>query len=85
MKRNIQDKANKGEMLQQEVDRIGGGNRQMEQQLNFKQGELKDLVNKKTDKERQGWMAEETLRKGKNDLFNAEHELAEVKREEEKR
>ena len=31
MKRNIQDKANKGEMLQQEVDRIGGGNRQMEQ------------------------------------------------------
>ena len=57
----------------------------MEQQLNHKQGELKDLVNKKTDKERQGWMAEETLRKGKNDLFNAEHELAEVKREEEKR
>ena len=30
-------------------------------------------------------MAEETLRKAKNDLFNAEHELEEVKREEEKR
>ena len=72
-------------MLQQEDDRIGGGNRQMEQQLGHKRAELKDLVEKKTDKERQGWMAEEHLRKAKNDLFNAEHELAEVKREEEKR
>ena len=72
-------------MLQQEVDRIGGGNRQMEQQLNHRHAELKDLVNKKTDKERQGWIAEEALRKGKNDLFNMEHELGEVKREEEKR
>ena len=57
----------------------------MEQQLNHKHAELKDLVNKKTDKERQGWIAEETLRKGKNDLNNAEHELADVRREEEKR
>ena len=53
--------------------------------MGHKRAELKDLVEKKTDKERQGWMAEEHLRKAKNDLFNAEHELAEVKREEEKR
>lgn len=30
MKRTIQDKANKGQMLQQEVDRVAYGNRQME-------------------------------------------------------
>ena len=85
MKRNIEDKANKGQQLQMEVDRISGGNRQLEQQLNHKHADLKNLVNQKTDKERQGWIAEENLRKGKNDLFNAEQELAEIKREEEKR
>jgi len=34
--------------------------------------ELKDLVAQKGDKERQGWMTEENLRKGKNDMFNGE-------------
>lgn len=47
--------------------------------------QLKDLVNQKTDKERAGWIAEENLRKAKNDLFNAEQEVAELKREEGKR
>ena len=72
MKRNIEEKANKGQMLQQEVDRVGGGNRQLEQQMNHMHCQLKDLVNQKTDKERAGWIAEENLRKAKNDLFNAE-------------
>ena len=42
-------------------------------------------MNKKSDKERQGWIAEENLRKAKNDLFNTEQELTETRREEEKR
>jgi len=85
MKRTIEQKASKGQQLQQEVDRIGGGNRQMEQMLQHKHLQLKDLVAQKTDKERQGWIAEENLRKAKNDLFNAEQELADTTKEEEKR
>jgi len=54
-----------------EVDRIAGGNRQLEQQMNHRHAELKDLVSKKTEKERQSWIAEENLRKSKNDLFNS--------------
>ena len=46
---------------------------------------MKDIVNNKTDKERQLWIAEENLRKAKNDLFNAEQELTDCKREKEKR
>ena len=42
-------------------------------------------MNQKSDKERQGWVTEENLRKGKNDMFNGEKELAEAKKEEEKR
>ena len=38
--------------------------------MGHKQMQLKDLVNSKTDKERQSWIAEENLRKAKNDLFN---------------
>ncbi len=53
----------------------------MEQQLNHKQAQLRDLVNSKTDKERQGWMAEENLRKAKNDHFNTEQELTDIKKE----
>ena len=53
--------------------------------MNHKHAELKDLVNQKTDRERQGWIAEETLRKAKNDLFNCSQELDEIKREEQKR
>ena len=47
--------------------------------------ELKDIVNQKGDKERQGWIAEENLRKGKNEMFNGEQELKDVRKEEEKR
>jgi len=85
MKRTIEAKANKGQTLQQEVDRLGGGNRQMEQMLKYKHAELKDLANRKTEKERQAWIAEENLRKAKNDLFNIEQELAATKQEEQKR
>lgn len=42
-------------------------------------------MNQKTDKERQGWIAEENLRKAKNDLFNCDQELTDVKKEAEKR
>lgn len=85
MKRIVQEKANKGQTLQQEVDRVGYGNRQMEEQLKRKQAELKNLVGQKSDKERQGWLAEENLRKAKNDLFNAERESEDTKRDENKR
>lgn len=57
----------------------------MDQMLKFKHGELKDLVNRKTEKERQSWIAEENLRKAKNDLFNAEQEKEATRQEEQKR
>ena len=85
MKKTIQTKANKGIQYKQEVDRVGGGNRSLERQTTQRHVELRDLVNQKSDKERQGWVTEENLRKGKNDMFNGEKELAEAKKEEEKR
>ena len=45
---------------------------------------MKDLANEKADKERSGWVAEENLRKAKNDLFNAEQEIEKLKLEEDK-
>lgn len=72
-------------MLQQEVDRVSGANRQMEQMLQHKHKQLKDLVDSKTDKERQGWIADENLRKAKNDLFNSQRELNDTTNEEGKR
>ena len=72
-------------MLQQEVDRLSGANRQMESMLQHKHQQLKDLVASKTDKERQGWIADENLRKAKNDLFNSQRELNDAGTEEGKR
>ena len=57
----------------------------MQQMLGHKHMQLKDLVASKTDKERQGWIAEENCRKAKNDLFNVEQELNDCKKEEAKR
>ena len=72
MKKTIEMQANKGQQLQQEVDRVSGVNRQLEQTYNHKHADLKSLMTQKTEKERQGWLADENLRKAKNDLFNAE-------------
>ena len=41
-------------------------------------------MTEKADKERGGWVAEENLRKAKNDLFNAEQEIDALKVEENK-
>jgi hypothetical protein len=54
----------------------------MEAMLRDKHQQLKDLVACKTDKERQGWIADENLRKSKNDLFNSERELTDAAKEE---
>ena len=53
--------------------------------MNHRHADLKDLVTKKTEKERQSWIAEENCRKSKNDLFNSGQERDELKREEDKR
>ena len=57
----------------------------MESMLRDKHQQLKDLVAAKTDKERQGWIADENLRKSKNDLFNSEQELKDAAKEEDAR
>ena len=41
-------------------------------------------MTEKADKERAGWVAEENLRKVRNDLFNAEQEIEALKAEENK-
>ena len=57
----------------------------MESELQQRHFELKKLMEDKKEKERIMWLAEETLRKKKNDHFNTEQEKNGILQEEERR